>query len=103
MPLYKLQRHVIYKPGCQETQEVWGVQRKPKALETCPAPRDTDRDDPLRKDCGDCCTLLLKHEGQYVTWDRFIDWLSDAEEAGYELISGYKNMTPYTVFILRGP
>lgn len=104
MPLYKLHRHVIHKPNCMEAEEVWGINRAPPPpLETRGAPRDTDRDDPLRNRNGDCCTQLLWRNGNYVPWHHVIDWLSDAEAAGYEVISGFKNLTPYSVILLRGP
>lgn len=102
MPLYKLRRHVIYRPGCQETEEVWGIDRRPTRLPVCPAPRDTDRDDPLRSQ-SECCTQLLKHHGEYVTWENMMDWLSTAEEAGYEVVSGFKKFFPFSTIILRGP
>jgi hypothetical protein len=40
-------------------------------------------------------------DGDYVTWDRFFEWLSEAESVGYELISGYKNLSPYSQMIIR--
>ena len=102
MPLYKLRRHVIYRPGYQETEEVWGIDRRPTRLSACAAPRDTDRDDPLRSR-SECNTQLLKHRGEYVTWENMMDWLSDAEEAGYEVVSGFKKFSPFSTIILRGP
>jgi hypothetical protein len=102
MPLYKLRRHVIYRSGCQETEEVWGVDRRPARLVACAAPRDTDRDDPLRSR-SECATQLLKHRGDYVTWENMMDWLSDAEEAGYEVVSGFNKFSPFSTIILRGP
>jgi hypothetical protein len=102
MPFYRIKRHVIYKPGCQQTEEAWGIDRPAPGLHTATAPRDTDADDPLR--CGDCCTILIKMaDGRYVTWDRMWEWLSEAEAAGYELVSGFKKMSPYSVLVLRGP
>jgi hypothetical protein len=102
MGIYKLKRHVITKPGCQETEEVWGIDRVPAALATCVAPQDTDAYDPLR--CNACCVRLLKlSDGSYVTWNRIAEWLSDAEDAGYTAISGYENLSPYSVILIRGP
>jgi hypothetical protein len=101
MPFYKLIRHVIYKPDCQETQEVWGIDRVPANLPTTGAPIFTDADDPLRK--GPCSPLLLMCNGDYVTWHRFFDWLSEAEAAGYEMVSGFKNLTPYSQIVIKGP
>jgi hypothetical protein len=103
MPIYRLRRHVIYRPGYQETEEVWGIDRRLAALPTVCAPRDTDTDDPLRsRSCG--TPLLLKlADGDFVTWHRLPEWLSEAEAAGYELVSGYKHMSPYSTLILRGP
>lgn len=104
MPIYRLRRHVIYRAaGCQETEEVWGIDRRPAALGAACAPRDTDADDPLRaRECG--APLLLKTaDGAFVTWHRLPEWLSEAEAAGYELVSGYKNLSPYTPMMLRGP
>jgi hypothetical protein len=31
------------------------------------------------------------------------EWLSEAEKAGYELVSGYKELSPYSTLIIRGP
>lgn len=104
MPVYRLRRHVIYRPGgCQETEEVWGIDRRPAALSVACAPRDTDIDDPLRSQlCG--APLLLKNSsGEFVTWDGLMEWLSEAEAAGYELVSGYKHVSPYSTFVIRGP
>ena len=101
MPIYKLIRHVIFRPGSQETQEVWGIDRAPASLPVVGAPPFTDADDPLRR--GACRPLLVMQNGDYVTWHRFFEWLSEAEEAGYELISGFKNLSPYSQMILRGP
>jgi hypothetical protein len=105
MPLYRLSRHVIYRPGCQQTEEVWGVDRRfttGSGLETRCGPRDTDEDDPLRR--RDCCAPeLLWHAGGYVPWGCIWEWLSVAEAAGYEVVSGFKKMSPYSVIVLRGP
>jgi hypothetical protein len=74
------------------------------ALVTVRGPRDTDADDPLRVgNCGCGCPLLLRLGEDYVTWDGLWTWLSMAEDAGYELVSGYKKLSPYTVMVLRGP
>ena len=103
MPFYRVRRHVIYKPGCQQTEEVWGIDRAAPGLCTVGAPRSTDADDPLRDDeCG-CPQLLKLADGSWVTWPRFFEWLSEAEAAGYELVSGFKKMSPYSTFVLRGP
>lgn len=103
MPLYQLRRHVIFKPGCQETVEVWGVDRPMAAMPTRGAPRDTDADDPLRGgDCG-CTQLLVLPCGSYVTWHRMMEWLTVAEAAGYELVSGFKKLSPYSTLVVRGP
>lgn len=99
MPVYRLIRHVVYRPGSQETAEVWGIDRYAEGLPTVGAPNSTDADDPLRR--GPCSPLLVMRDGDYVTWDRFFEWLSEAEEAGYELISGYKNLSPYSQMIIR--
>ncbi len=102
MPVYRVRRHVIYKPGCQQTEEVWGIDRAAAGLNTVGAPRYTDEGDPLRN--GECGSQLLKlADGRWVTWDRFFEWLSEAEVAGYELVSGFKKMSPYSVFVVRGP
>lgn len=104
MPIYKLRRHVIYKPGCQETHEVWGIDRMPAALPVRPAPRDTDVDDPLRASdsCG-CLYLLCLCNGELVRWCDIAEWMSEAEEAGYTVISGYKDLSPYAIILIRGP
>ena len=101
MPLYRLIRHVIFRPGCQETQEVWGVDRVAHSLSTTGAPSFTDADDPLRR--GACSPLLLMRDGDYVTWHRLVEWLGEAEEAGYEVVSGFKNLSPYSTILLRWP
>ncbi len=106
MPIYRLRRHVIYKPGCQQTEEVWGIDRRPGAptLKVVGAPRFTDEDDPLLGDreCG--CPLLLKTAGgEWVTWHRMWEWLSEAEAAGYQLVSGYEKLSPYSTLIIKGP
>ena len=94
MPIYRLSRHVV----CG--REVWGIDRPVPRLQTICAPRDTDECDPLRRDCG---TLLLKMDGDFVTWHRIFEWISVAEEAGYQVISGFENITPFSVIVLRGP
>ena len=101
MPFYKLVRHVVYRNRSQETVEVWGVDRVPAGLPTAGAPPWTDADDPLGG--GPCSALLLMRDGDYVTWHRFMEWLSEAEDAGYELVSGFKNLSPYSQMVLRGP
>jgi len=99
MPFYKLQRHVIYKPGSQETCEVWGIDREAPGLPVRGAPYATDADDPLGG--GPCSLLLVLRCGDYVTWDRFFEWLGEAEKAGYELVSGYQKLTPYSSLVLQ--
>ena len=109
MPLYRLRRHVIYEPGCQQTAEVWGVDRPFPAssgLVTVCAPTDTDADDPLRARYTCCRPHLLRLPtggGHYVKWGEVWEWLSAAETAGYEVVSGFKKMSPYSVIVLRGP
>ncbi len=107
MPIYRVRRHVIFKPGCQQTEEVWGVDRQPAALKTARAPRFTDVDDPVldpnMSDEGSCPLLLKLANGEWVTWHRMWAWLSEAEAEGYELISGFKDLTPYSTLIIRGP
>jgi hypothetical protein len=100
MPLYVVKRHVIYGSQSQNEREVWGIDRSAAGLQTICAPHDTDKDDPLRKDCG---TLLLKIGHEFVTWDRMFEWLSLAESAGYTVVSGFKNMSPYSQIVIRGP
>jgi len=99
MPVYRLIRHVIYFPGSQDTEEVWGIDCPPPDLPTTSAPTFTDADDPLRR--GACVPLLLLRDGSYVNWERITDWLSEAEEAGYELVSGYQKLSPYSTMIIR--
>jgi hypothetical protein len=105
MPLYNLRRHVIYRSGCQQTDEVWGVDRSfptVSGLKTKCAPRDTDEDDPLRaRSCGSPQLLVLGCD--YVPWANIWEWLSVAESAGYEVVSGFKKLSPYSVIVLRGP
>ena len=83
-----------------ETEEVWGIDRPAPGLITTCAPRDTDADDPLRRECN---TYLLKTaDGHHVTWHRMFEWLSEAEAAGYEVVSGFKKLSPYSSIVLRG-
>lgn len=108
MPLYRLRRHVVYDAACGQTREVWGVDRPlgSALLKTASGPRDTDADDPLRVgNCGYACPLLLRlsDNSDYVGWDSIWAWLSDAEAAGYEVVSGFKKLSPYSVIVLRGP
>jgi hypothetical protein len=98
MPLYRLIRHVIFRPGSQETHEVWGIDRQPAALRTVGAPAFTDVDDPLNDSCS---LLLVMRDGSYVTWNRFFEWLGEADD--YRLVSGMKNLSPYSTFLLEGP
>ena len=98
MPFYRLSRHVIYRPGSQETREVWGIDREAPGLRTRGAPIFTDADDPL----GQPCSLLLTLRcGDFVTWDLFFEWLSEADEAGYELASGFKKLSPYSTIVIK--
>ena len=101
MAVYRLIRHVIYRPGSQETTEVWGIDRPAPGLPTVGAPRFTDADDPLRR--GPCSPLLLMRDGDYVTWHRLTEWLGEAAAAGYEVMSGFKKLSPYSTIVLRGP
>lgn len=96
---YRLKRHVIYAPQAAEHTEVWGIDRRPAALEVSGSPRDTDKYDPL----GTPCALLLVHEGSYVTWPRFFEWLSYAEIQGYSLVTPFTELSPYSTLVLRGP
>ena len=97
--MYKLIRHVVYFPSCQETQEVWGIDRKAPGIRTTGAPPSTDADDPLG---GPCSSLLLMRDGDYVTWHRLPEWISEVEEAGYEVV-GLQKLSPYTTILLTGP
>jgi hypothetical protein len=79
------------------------VDRPMAGLPTRGAPRDTDADDPLRSDeCG-CTQLLTLPCGSLVTWPRIMEWMSMAEAAGYEIVSGFKKLSPYSAIIVRGP
>jgi hypothetical protein len=101
MPVYRVRRHVIYKPGCQQTEEVWGIDRAAPRLRTVSTPRSTDADDPLRQEeCG-CPQLLQLSDGRWVTWSCVWEWLSEAEAAGYELVSGYQKLSPYSTLVIR--
>jgi hypothetical protein len=103
MPFYRLIRRVIFRPGSQETLEVWGVDRPPARLPIVGAPRFTDEDDPLQGKSGPCSALLVMRDGDYVTWHRFFEWLSEAMEAGYRLVSGLEKLSPLTTFLIEGP
>ena len=93
---------MIYRPGTQETIEVWGIDRPAPGLPTVGAPSFTDADDPLHP--GSACTpLLLMRDGDYVTWHRLIEWIGEATAAGYDVVSGFKKLSPYSTIVLRGP
>ena len=83
------------------------MDRQPKALHTARAPRFTDVDDPVldpnMSDEGSCPVLLKLSDGRWVTWRRIWEWLSEAEAAGYELISGFQDLTPYSTLVIKGP
>jgi hypothetical protein len=96
---YKLKRHVVFLPRTAESEEVWGIDRAPMSLETT-RQTYTDTDDPL----GCRCSLLLVHEGQYVTWSRFFEWLSYAETQGYSLVTPITgDLSPYSTLVIKGP
>ena len=97
MPIWRLRRHVVYEPGCAQTKEVWGIDRSAPGLEAVCAPRDTDRDDPLAG--GE--SLLLRLDGEWVTWRRIWEWISVAENAGYEVVSDFAGLSPYSTIIIR--
>ena len=98
--MYRLIRHVIYRPGSQETHEVWGVDRPFARLPVKGAPIFTDEDDPLRRDL--CTPLLVMRDGGYVDWNRLFEWFGEAAEAGYMVVSGLEKPSPYSVFIMEG-
>jgi len=102
MGIYRISRNVVYSMREQQTVEVWGIDRPAPDLACESAPRDTNKDDPLtsyQDSC--CCVLLLLLGGRWVTWDRIPEWLSVAEEAGYELVSGYKKLSPYSTIMIK--
>ena len=91
---YRIRRHVVYIPG-KESVEAWGIDRPAPNLDTTTA-RFTDICDPL----GSPCSLLLLLQGQYVTWDRFWEWLSYAETKGYTLATTLDKISPYSTIII---
>ena len=99
MPFYHITRHVLYIPSEKQTCEVYGIDRDPLNLKTIS--KRTDPEDPLRE--NDCRLLLVLNDGCHVTWKRMFEWLSEAETAGYELVSGFKTLSPYSQIILKGP
>jgi hypothetical protein len=102
MGIYRLSRNVVYSVRDQQTVEVWGIDRPAPGLPSESAPRDTNNDDPLSANQDSCCcVLLLLLCGRWVTWDRIPEWLSVAEEAGYELVSGYKKLSPYSTIMIK--
>ena len=102
MGIYRLSRNVVYSVRDQQTVEVWGIDRPAHGLSFESAPRDTNNDDPLSTNQDSCCcVLLLLLCGRWVTWDRIPEWLSVAEEAGYELVSGYKKLSPYSTIMIK--
>ena len=109
MPLYGLIRRVVWSVADQGYREAWGIDRVTGSLllPTVSAPRDTDRDDPVNagpnfKDAR-CAPMLTLRDGRLVTWQLMMEFLSEAEEVGYTLISGFEKMSPYSVLVLRGP
>jgi len=103
MPVWRVQRHVVWEPACGQTREVWGIDRPAPGLEAVCAPRDTDRDDPLFGP-DDCCrSLLLRLDGGWVSWGRIWEWISAAEAAGYEVVSGFKELSPHATIVIRRP
>jgi len=96
---YRVQRRVVYLSYDQNTVEAWGIDRDASGL-CVTSTRFTDTDDPLAQDCS---LLLLFRDGRYVTWPLMFEWLSEAEEAGYTLVSGFNKLSPYSTLIIRGP
>lgn len=100
MPFYKLSRHVVFDPHEGQTREVFGIDRSPTSLPVIASPRDTDKGDPLRREV--CAPLLVLKDGRMVTWELFFEWMSEAEEAGYEVVSGFKKLSPYSLIVIKG-
>ena len=96
--MWRLVRRVIYVPRDQNTLEVWGVNQPMHGLATVAAPPFTDADDPLGRDCS---LVLIMPDGDYVTWDRMFEWLGLAEAAGYTVVSGFADLSPYSTIVLR--
>jgi hypothetical protein len=97
MAVYQLKRHVIELSGSQSgsnsggsqsgSKEVWGIDRPAHGLPS---------------KCFDCRdNLLLMRDGEFVTWCRIFEWFSEAAEAGYEVISGFEKLSPYSTIIIR--
>ena len=101
MPLYTLKRHVVFDSDCGQTREVWGVDRPGAAFRTARAPKQTDEDDPLAHPCS--TWLILMPDGDWVSWNKITEWLSVAMDAGYEVVSGFADMSPYKPIVIRGP
>jgi len=102
MGFYRIRRNVVYSAQLQNTVEAWGIDRPAPGLCYVQAPRDTNRDDPINGNQDKCCCVLLLLIGRdWVTWDLLPEWLSIADEAGYELASGYEKLSPYSTLILR--
>ena len=99
--VYFLTRHVVYDPGCEQTREVWASDRPGAAFATTGAPRFTDEDDPLGHPCS--TWLLVMPDGSWVGWNKIAAWLSVAMSAGYEVVSGFQDMSPYKPIVIRGP
>ena len=98
--LYRLIRHVIIDRD-RQPKEVWGIDRPAANLPTVPSPKSTDKDDPLRQE--PCSPLLTFQDGRFVTWDSIFEWFSEAESAGYTVLTGFKKLSPYTQIVIRGP
>ena len=101
MPFYRVKRHVLYQPCEQQSREVWGIDRPATGIRTTSGARHIDCDDPLRNE--GCVQLLQLVDGCHVTWDRLWEWLSEADVAGYTLVSGFEKISPYSTLIIKGP
>jgi hypothetical protein len=42
-------------------------------------------------------------DGDWVGWNKIPVWLSVAIAAGYEVVSGFQDMSPYKSIVIRGP
>ena len=99
--VYFLTRHVVFDAACGKTREVWAADRPGAAFATTRAPRFTDEGDPLGHPCS--TWLLVMPDGDWVGWNKIPVWLSVAIAAGYEVVSGFQDMSPYKSIVIRGP
>ena len=98
MPIWRLQRHIVYLPSCQDTIEAWGIDRPAPSIPTGPAGNWTDVDDPLATACP---LMVFMRDGSYVTWNRIWEFLSEIGESGYQTVSSLHKISPFSTIVIQ--